>query len=253
MKVILGSPESGKSTVLLHYVYNQIAELIDSEKDKKHHACVITSKKKLVESKMIFGIYCEVSIETLREVKMKYIEDYDELVHFLADFHLLPQKPSILAIDSLEYFVDPKKSNMNLVTRQMRQAFLMTLLKDCQAYLEPSLYRHSSLIVSYKLGFESPVYGPLLASIGKRAEGVAVALAESFSKLDDKARQQVLKQVEVDVQRTLQDFGRHTNQIFYLSRDKVSTVHDAYVLSLQQRQLLPDKYIELCQLVSAFK
>ena len=41
-----------------------------------HHACLITSKKKMIESKMIFGIYCEVSIETLREVKLKYIEDY---------------------------------------------------------------------------------------------------------------------------------------------------------------------------------
>ena len=44
------------------------------------HACIITSKKKMVEAKMIFGIYCEVSIETLREVKLKYIEDYEELV-----------------------------------------------------------------------------------------------------------------------------------------------------------------------------
>ena len=38
---------------------------------------------------MIFGIYCEVSIETLREVKLKYIEDYEGLVQFLCDFHLL--------------------------------------------------------------------------------------------------------------------------------------------------------------------
>lgn len=45
-----------------------------------HHVCLITSKKKMIESKMIFGIYCEVSIETLREVKLKYIEDYEGLV-----------------------------------------------------------------------------------------------------------------------------------------------------------------------------
>lgn len=70
---------------------------------------MITSKKKMIESKMIFGIYCEVSIETLREVKLKYIEDYEGLVQFLCDFHLLPVKPSILAIDSLEYFVDNKR------------------------------------------------------------------------------------------------------------------------------------------------
>jgi hypothetical protein len=36
---------------------------------------------------MIFGIYCEVSIEILREVKIKYIEENEEIVHFLTDFH----------------------------------------------------------------------------------------------------------------------------------------------------------------------
>ena len=71
----------------------------------------------LIESKMIFGIYCEVSIEILREVKLKYIEEYEELVQFLADFHLLPVKPSILAIDSLDYFCDVKKSNVNYLTK----------------------------------------------------------------------------------------------------------------------------------------
>jgi hypothetical protein len=128
MKVILGGPESGKTTVTLHYIYNEIAKLLESQNtatdgtvsakssaikqggDKiHHHACLITSKKKMIESKMIFGIYCEVAIETLREVKLKYIEDFEGLVQFLTDFHLLPVKPSVIAIDSLEYFVDNKR------------------------------------------------------------------------------------------------------------------------------------------------
>lgn len=29
MKVIIGSGESGKTTVLLHYVYNEIAKLVE--------------------------------------------------------------------------------------------------------------------------------------------------------------------------------------------------------------------------------
>ncbi len=159
MKIILGGPESGKSTILLHYVYNEIVKLLEQQinqstiekeddgkisnsksnsvlkadmSNQQFHACIITSKKKLVESKMIFGIYCEVSIEILREVKLKYIEEYEELVQFLADFHLLPIKPSILAIDSLDYFCDVKKSNVNYLTKQMRFNFLMSLIKDCQ-------------------------------------------------------------------------------------------------------------------------
>lgn len=82
----------------------------------------------MIESKMIFGIYCEVNIETLREVKLKYIEDYEGLVQFLADFHLLKHKPSILAIDSLEYFVDNKRSGINQLTKQMRLNFLLSLV-----------------------------------------------------------------------------------------------------------------------------
>jgi hypothetical protein len=130
MKVILGGPESGKTTITLHYVYNEIAKLLEqynieskAQSNKSsilklgdgaaplvhHHACLITSKKKMVESKMICGISCEVSIETLREVKLKYIEDYEGLVQFLTDFHLLPIKPSVLAIDSLEYFIDNRR------------------------------------------------------------------------------------------------------------------------------------------------
>ena len=98
MKFIIGGPESGKTTITLHYVYNEIAKLLDSSTEESKgnsvkssavksghdsnsfHACLITSKKKMIESKMIFGIYCEVSIETLREVKLKYIEDYEGLV-----------------------------------------------------------------------------------------------------------------------------------------------------------------------------
>ena len=31
MKIILGGPESGKSTILLHYVYNEIAKLLEQQ------------------------------------------------------------------------------------------------------------------------------------------------------------------------------------------------------------------------------
>lgn len=93
MKFLIGGPESGKTTITLHYVYNEIAKLLEANNEESkansavkpgseqnYHAVLITSKKKMIESKMIFGIYCEVSIETLREVKLKYIEDYEGLV-----------------------------------------------------------------------------------------------------------------------------------------------------------------------------
>lgn len=78
---------------------------------------------------MLFGIYCEVQIETLRQIKLKYIEDYESLVQFLTDFHLLPNKPSILAIDGLDNFLEHK--NLQPMTKQMRMHYILTLAADC--------------------------------------------------------------------------------------------------------------------------
>jgi hypothetical protein len=83
----------------------------------------------MIEAKMIFGIYCEVSIETLHEIKLKYIEDYESLIQFLCDFHLIKDKPSILAIDGLDQYLEQK--NFGSTTKQMRLEFLLTLIKDC--------------------------------------------------------------------------------------------------------------------------
>lgn len=33
MKVIIGSPECGKTTILLHYLYNELAKLIEKPEE----------------------------------------------------------------------------------------------------------------------------------------------------------------------------------------------------------------------------
>lgn len=87
MKVIVGSADTGKSTILFHYVYNEIEKLISFSLSKQAqqqtattlkkeagseepqaapHACIITSKRRINDSQILFGIYCEVQIETLR-------------------------------------------------------------------------------------------------------------------------------------------------------------------------------------------
>lgn len=79
---------------------------------------------------MLFGVYCEVTIETLQQIKMKYVEDYEGLIHFLTDFHMLQNKPSILAIDSIDHFIEARgpSSQMN---KQVRLNFILTLLDQC--------------------------------------------------------------------------------------------------------------------------
>ena len=98
---------------------------------------------------MIFGMYCEVEVETLKQVKLKYVEDYESLVQFLTDFHLLSHKPSILAIDGLEYFFNTK--SISLMSKMMRIHFILTLLQQAQSQLENHVFRQNNVVVSYKM------------------------------------------------------------------------------------------------------
>jgi len=153
------------------------------------------------DSKMIFGIYCEVSIETLREIQLKYCEDYESLVQFLADFHLIKNKPALLVIDGLDFYVEAR-AVQGPITRQMRLHFLLTLIRDCQRHLDStSIFTANNLIVSYR-------------SAPRSADPAAELSDNDFSKL-------------------YFDFSRYTNQIFYLSRGEVSAETDALLLAAQ--------------------
>eukprot|EP00347_Sterkiella_histriomuscorum_P013841 403363160 len=117
-----------------------------------YQVCFITSKKRMLESQFLFGTYCEVSIEILRQIRLKYIEDYEGLVQFLADFHLIPKqnKPCLLCIDSLDFYVENNKS-LNNLTRLMRLNFLMTLIQDCQQLLDSSsVFKANNTLVTYR-------------------------------------------------------------------------------------------------------
>ena len=78
MKVIIGGKLTGKTTVLLHYVYNEIEKLVNAhsqnqqtstkvkmegqqhQQEQVPHVCVLTSQRRMKEAQMLFGIYCEV-------------------------------------------------------------------------------------------------------------------------------------------------------------------------------------------------
>ncbi|CDW77091.1 UNKNOWN [Stylonychia lemnae] len=114
-------------------------------------ACFITSKKRMVETPFIFGTYSEVSIESLKQIKLKYIEDYEGLVKYLADFHLIQKqnKPCLLCIDNLDHYIENK--SFNNLTRMMRLNFVMTLIKDCQDLLDPcAVFKINNTIVTYR-------------------------------------------------------------------------------------------------------
>jgi hypothetical protein len=59
-----------------------------------------------MSTNLIFGTYCEVHIDTLKQIKLKYIEDYDDLCKFLCDFHLIASKPAVLAIDGIDKYFE---------------------------------------------------------------------------------------------------------------------------------------------------
>ncbi len=71
-------------------------------------AVVVTPKRELDAKPLFFGRYSPVDVELLSKIKLKFIESYEELIQFLADFHLLPQatgcRPRLLAIDVVDYY-----------------------------------------------------------------------------------------------------------------------------------------------------
>lgn len=113
MKCILGAPFSFKTTLSFHYVYEKLAQEIEHAQaqnsslteDEMPYALYLTSKPRLDSNALIFGTYSEVTIDFLKQIKLKYIENFDKLVGYLSDIHLLERPPSIIAIDSLEYLL----------------------------------------------------------------------------------------------------------------------------------------------------
>ena len=78
----------------------------------------------------------------------------------------------------------------------MRLHFLLTLIKDCLAHLDPSsIFATNNLIVSYRCA-------------NRDKETIPESLDNDFDKL-------------------FFDFSRYTNQIFYLSRGEVSAETDS--------------------------
>lgn len=71
---------------------------------------------------------------------------------------------------------------------------------------------------------------------------------EAFEKLDEGNQASMLATIKVDVQRTFQDLSRFSQQILYVARDKISVIIDKHLLTLPQRQILSEKYIDLFQL-----
>ena len=139
MKFLLGPKDSGKTTLSFHYLYSQLSLLLPFDSPDAPTTAPLTdlpealflcSKKRLLSNQFQFGTYCEVSIETLKQVKLKYLEDYDSLVHFLTDAHLLAKKPALIALDGLEWYVESGGAGqISQLTKEMRVNFILSLLQ----------------------------------------------------------------------------------------------------------------------------
>ena len=163
----------------------------------------------------MFGTYCEVSIETLKQIKLKYIEDYEGLVQYLSDFHLLKHKPCLLAIDGLDHYVESGKASSTL-TKSIRLHFLLSLITDCtQNHLDTSLvFKAHNSVVTYRCSAQD----------------------------------------ETDVLRLHHEFSHHpTSQIFYLCKaDEINQPVTSRLFATNARPLNSEftqiKYIEIFKL-----
>ena len=153
MRIILGTPEGYKTTWLLSIVYAIIEkawkdreELIKAKEmetdDPYPYAVYITSKRKLNENQLVFGTYSEVTIDVLKNIKMKYIDSFEWLVEYLMDFHLLQHIPSIVVIDGFELYwtgsCDLKLSQITSGNKKIKVDYLINCIKHLEALYSSS-------------------------------------------------------------------------------------------------------------------
>lgn len=88
----------------------------------------ITSRRKLKESDLIFGTYSEVTIDTLKNIQLKYIDSCESLISYLIDFHLLENRPKVIVIDGLELYCsgseERKMSQVNTSNKKLKVDYI---------------------------------------------------------------------------------------------------------------------------------
>ena len=147
MKCILGPPFSFKTTLSFHHTYEMLAQEIEHaqaenssiKEDDLPYALYLTSKPRLDSNSLIFGTYSEVTIDFLKQIKLKYVENFDKLIGYLSDIHLLERPPHIIAIDSLEYLLTGSStwrlSQLTSMNQRLKAEMLVSLLLDTQSLL----------------------------------------------------------------------------------------------------------------------
>ena len=104
--LLIAEKDCYKTTTLLHLLYNNI----DQIEPENEVAIVVTPKPSLDSRSLFFGRYSPVDIDSLARIQLKFIETFDELIQYLADFHLTykitGKKPRFLAIDSVESYFE---------------------------------------------------------------------------------------------------------------------------------------------------
>ena len=139
------------------------------------------------------------------------MEDYESLVQFLTDFHLLTgsNKPSILAIDNLDYFLEHR--NLQPCTKKMRMHCILSLAIDSQRFLAPQrMFAQNSLIVAYRCASSQ-----LDSQASNGGSGADPAMTASSGEAGQSTAN--------DFTRVYTHFSIYTNQIYYLSRNAVSS------------------------------
>ena len=143
MRVILGTPGSYKTTLLLSTVYRQIEEYSKESQDKspdsktiEKYAVFITSKHKLNYNSLVFGTYSEVTIDVLRNIRMKYMDSFRALTEYFSDFHLIDPKPSVVVVDGLEQYCtdsnDRKTSQLTSINKKLKADYIINMINNLE-------------------------------------------------------------------------------------------------------------------------
>jgi len=65
----------------------------------------IGNQNKLEQNSFYFGKYSEVFIGTLKQLKLKYVKSFEEMIFFLTYFRFIDPKPNFVFIDEPSSFL----------------------------------------------------------------------------------------------------------------------------------------------------
>jgi len=166
--LVIGEPGNLKTSLLFHYGYLILDHLgnsgsIKSENEELVHGVVLCNQNKMEQNSFYFGKYSEVFIGTLKQLKLKYVKSFEEIIYFLTYFRFIEHKPSFVFIDEPSSLLSDAGD-----LKLSKLSYLYSLIKETSKFVPSTSEKYFKVIVV------EPIKGKELENNSKDKENMSV-------------------------------------------------------------------------------